>query len=354
MKKYKAIGVMSGTSLDGLDMAYAEFSFDTERWSYQLGAYEEILYGKEWQDRLSKLSHETALEFVQTHVKFGHYMGELIHSFLEKNKLDVDVIGVHGHTIFHQPENGFTSQIGDGSVIASKTKNIVACDFRSMDVARGGQGAPLVPIGDALLFSDYVARLNLGGFSNISFGGLDDMTAFDICPVNIVMNEITRNHGLEYDEDGKMARGGQINQDLLNKLNQLEFYQQKGPKSLGREWVDKYFWPMIPNDMTDVDVLRTLVEHISTQIAICLESYGVKWAKVLVTGGGAYNGFLMERISSKTSMRMIIPEPSLVEMKEALIFAFLGVLRTLELPNTLSSVTGAKSASISGALYNGV
>lgn len=353
MKKYSAVGVMSGTSLDGLDITYAEFFFDGVVWSYQFGEYEEIPYPKQWQDRLSSLTKTTSLEFVKTHVDFGHYMGEKVYGFIEKNKLKVDVVGVHGHTTFHQPDLGFTSQIGDGSAVASRTGSLVANDFRSMDVALGGQGAPLVPIGDALLFSDYVARLNLGGFSNISFGDIDGIRAFDICPVNIVMNEITRKQGLEYDEDGNLARGGQVNQELLRQLNQLDFYRQKGPRSLGREWVDECFWPCLSTQITDEDLLRTLVEHVADQISFSLASSQNKSGKVLITGGGAYNSFLIERIKAKTSFEIVIPEPILIEMKEALIFAFLGVLRMLGESNVLSRVTGARKASISGALYSG-
>lgn len=353
MKKYKAIGVMSGTSLDGLDIANVEFSFDGQNWSYSFGEYEEIPFDKRWQNKLSQLPESKAVDFVKTHVDFGHFMGLKIQSFIERNNLDIDVIGVHGHTIFHQPELGFTSQIGDGSAVASRTEKLVACDFRSMDVARGGQGAPLVPIGDALLFSEYVARLNLGGFSNISFGDVNDITAFDICPVNIVMNEITRKQGKEYDEDGKIARSGQVNHELLYKLNNLDFYKQKGPKSLGREWVSEWFWPCLSTQITNENLLRTLVEHVAEQIAHSLASSKRKPGKVLVTGGGAYNSFLIERIKTKTSFEIVIPEPILIEMKEALIFAFLGVLRMLEQPNVLHKVTGASRASISGALYNG-
>jgi len=353
MKKYNAIGVMSGTSLDGLDIVFSEFFFDGMKWTYCLGDYEEIPYSKDWQSRLSNLGKSFALDFVKTHVSFGHYMGEKVDAFIKRNLLEVDVVGIHGHTIFHQPVLGFTSQIGDGSAVACRTGQLVANDFRSLDVARGGQGAPLVPIGDALLFSDYVARLNLGGFSNISFGGIDDIIAFDICPVNIVMNEITRKQGLEYDEEGKMARNGQVDRELLHKLNQLEFYKQSRPKSLGREWVDECFWPCLSTQISDEDLLRTLVEHISDQIAYNLASSKKSSGKALVTGGGAYNTFLMERIRAKTSFEIVIPEPILIEMKEALIFAFLGVLRMIEQPNILNAVTGAKQASISGALYNG-
>ncbi|NPD83569.1 anhydro-N-acetylmuramic acid kinase [Lentimicrobium sp. L6] len=354
MERYNAIGVMSGTSLDGLDIVFAEFFFDGNNWFYQFGDYIEIPYSKKWQNKLSNLAQASAFEFARTHVDFGHYMGKKVDAFIKSHRLEVDVIGVHGHTVFHQPELGFTSQIGDGSAIASRTGLLVANDFRSMDVARGGQGAPLVPIGDALLFSKYLARLNLGGFSNISFGGVDDINAFDICPVNIVMNEITRKQGLEYDEDGKIARNGQLVRELLHKLNQLDYYQHNGPKSLGREWVDECFWPCLSTNISDEDLLRTLVEHTADQIAYSLASSKINSGKVLITGGGAYNSFLIERIRAKISLEIVIPDPILVEMKEALIFAFLGVLRIREQPNILNKVTGAKRDSISGALYKGV
>jgi len=353
MTQISAIGVMSGTSLDGLDIAHAIFSYKDNAWFYALGEYQEINYNNAWRERLSLVTKSSAEEFVKTHVAFGHFMGKKIDDFVKRNNIQVDVVGVHGHTTFHQPKLGFTSQIGDGAVVASKTGLLVANDFRSMDVARGGQGAPLVPIGDALLFSEYTARLNLGGFSNISFGGVDDISAFDICPVNIVMNDITRKSDLEYDKGGEIARGGQVNQELLLKLNMLDFYHQSGPKSLGREWVDQYFWPCLSTQISDEDLLRTIVEHISDQIVFTLASSKKTSGKVLVTGGGAYNTFLIERIRAKTSYEIVIPEPILIEMKEALIFAFLGVLRMLEQPNILNKVTGAKQASISGALYNG-
>lgn len=353
MAVYRAIGVMSGTSLDGLDIVCMEFVNRGLEWSFEIIAQESIAYETQWQNRLSQLSKATALEFVQCHVEYGHLLGHRIADFIGKYKLEVDVIALHGHTIFHQPDKGFTSQIGDGAAIAAITQQIVACDFRSMDVARGGQGAPLVPIGDALLFNDYVARINLGGFSNISFGTVEDIKAFDICPVNIIMNEITRKKGLEYDDKGDIARGGRLNQALLEKLNQLDFYKVNGPKSLGKEWLDEQFWPLLDSHLSDEDLLRTLVEHISDQIALSLASSKITEGKVLVTGGGAYNDFLMERIQAKTAFEIIIPKPEIIEMKEALIFAFLGILRLLGQSNILSDVTGAQYPSIGGSLYDG-
>lgn len=353
MAVYKAIGVMSGTSLDGLDLVCGEFEKQGLEWSFKINAQESLSYGLPWQKRLSQLSNATAREFVQCHVEYGHLLGHHIADFITKYHLEVDVVAVHGHTIFHQPGIGFTSQIGDGAAIAAVTKQLVALDFRSMDVARGGQGAPLVPIGDALLFNDYAARMNLGGFSNISIGTMDHIQAYDICPVNIIMNEITRKKGLEYDDKGAMARGGRLNQALLQKLNQLDFYKIKGPKSLGKEWLDEQFWPLLPTHLSDEDLLRTLVEHISDQIAHSLASSEIGVGKVLVTGGGAYNEFLMERIQAKSPCEIILPKPDIIEMKEALIFAFLGLLRVLGHTNIWSEVTGAHFPSISGALYDG-
>jgi len=353
MAIFKTIGVMSGTSLDGLDIVFVQFENKGLKWSFKLGAYDSIPYDLLWQNRLSELLKLSALEYVQCHVEHGHFLGEKISEFIKKHQLEIDVAGVHGHTIFHQPNKGFTSQIGDGSAMAAISKQLIACDFRSMDLAKGGQGAPLVPIGDALLFNEYVARINLGGFSNISFGGIEDIFAFDICPLNIIMNEITRKSGLEYDDKGAIARGGQLDKALLVKLNQLDYYKIQGPKSLAKEWLDEQFWPLIDTHLTDQEVLRTLVEHMSDQISLSLASSKIAKGKVLVTGGGVYNDFLMERIQAKTEFEIVIPHPDIIEMKEALIFAFLGLLRLLDQKNILSQVTGADSASISGALYNG-
>ncbi len=350
MKKYSAIGVMSGTSLDGVDLAYVEFNELNNQWSFQLGAKESIPYSAEWQHRLADLMSVDALDFVKINIDYGKYTGALIYEFIKKHDLKPDIIGVHGHTVFHKPEEGYTSQIGDGAAIAAQTQQLIACDFRSLDVARGGQGAPLVPIGDQLLFSDYDACLNIGGFANISFQKNGKPIAYDIGPANIILNPIARQLGFEYDDKGELARGGKLNNDLLEKLNSLDYYKQASPKSLGKEWVDKNILPLIPDKIDSADLLRTLVEHIATQIANELSF--IK-GKVLITGGGAFNVFLMEKIKEKTSLEVVVPRKEIIEMKEAIIFAFLAVLRMLNRPNILHQVTGANSASISGALYDG-
>jgi anhydro-N-acetylmuramic acid kinase len=353
MMIYKTLGVMSGTSLDGIDLAYVEFSNKHETWEFQLGAFTSSPYNKYWRKRLQSLTRATALEYAKTHTNYGHYIGKLLSDFIDDHQLKADVIGSHGHTIFHQPESGFTSQIGDGSAIAVETACPVVCDFRSMDVAREGQGAPLVPIGDALLFGQYKARVNLGGFSNISIGDISNLNAFDICPVNIVLNALASDLGKPYDTDGEIARGGQINSTLLFKLNQLEYYQKSGPKSLGVEWVEQEIQALLSCSLENADLMRTFVEHIAIQISRTLNDTCVNTDQVLFTGGGVFNSFLMERIKDLTNAQIVIPSPDIIDMKEAIIFAFLGLLRFLEQENILASYSGAKANSISGAVYLG-
>ncbi len=353
MRTYSVLGVMSGTSLDGVDLASVVFSKKEGKWVFQLGSFTSSPYAENWKIRLQNLKSASAQEYAKTHADYGHYLGKLVADFIKTHQLKVDLISSHGHTIFHQPDLGFTSQIGDGSAIASETNISVVCDFRSMDMARGGQGAPLVPIGDAMLFGTYRARINLGGFSNISMGAADDLLAFDICPVNIVMNALASDLGHAFDRNGTIARGGQMDLDLLEKLNQLGYYQKSGPKSLGVEWVEREIWPLLPSSKKIPDLLRTFVEHAAIQISQILNSYCSGSDRVLFTGGGVYNQFLIERIDEISNAPIEIPSKDIIEMKEAIIFAFLGLLRYLGEENILSSYSGAKANSISGAVYMG-
>ncbi len=351
MNSYNSIGIMSGTSLDGIDLVEALFEETDGQWKYTIGASEFVPYSKGWQKRLSGLMKATALEYVQTHNDYGSYTAEVLKHFIHQFHIKTDVIGVHGHTVFHQPANGYTTQIGNAAIIAAETKCLVASDFRSMDVARGGQGAHLVPIGDKLLFGAYSACMNIGGFANISFFNENTQSAFDICPVNIVMNPIAESLGFSYDDKGLLAKSGKVDKGLLSKLNALPFYSAQQPKSLGKEWVDSFFLPLFSRKISHIDLLRTLVEHISTQIATVLSSAGI--SSVLLTGGGAYNDFLIQRIKEKTKVEIVIPSSEIIDMKEALIFAFLGVLRLRNEQNVIAGITGASNSSISGALYNG-
>ena len=366
--EYKVIGLMSGTSLDGVDIAFCRFTINNSKWTYTIEEGETIPYSAEWKKSLLALENTDAITFEQTHVEYGFYLGELVARFIQKHSIAADFVSSHGHTIFHQPAKKLTVQIGAGSAIAAKCNLPVVCDFRSLDVALGGQGAPLVPIGDKLLFEKFDFCLNLGGFANISYnlpsphgegepvlsvveGGVRH--AFDICPVNIVMNAICATVGKEYDNEGELARKGKLNQSLLNDLNQISFYHlaANSPKSLGKEWVLENIQPLLNKyNLAPADVLRTFCEHVGTQIALTIKDK--KQGEVLVTGGGTYNTFLMECIQKHTAHQLIIPAKKTIEFKEALIFAFLGVLRIRNEINCLKSVTGAQKDNCGGAIYH--
>ncbi len=352
-QNYNVIGLMSGTSLDGVDIAFCQFSFSENKWNYKIVCAETINYKPEWKQRLLDIEKTDAITFLQTNVDYGFYLGQLVSDFIIKNNLKVDFVSSHGHTIFHQPENKLTVQIGAGSAIASKCKLPVVCDFRSLDVALGGQGAPLVPIGDMLLFSDYKYCLNLGGFANVSYQYNNQRIAFDICPVNIVMNAICEKLGKQFDDGGAIAQSGMISHYLLNEFNQIAFYKQtpNAPKSLGKEWVIKNINPVLDlYELSEADVLHTFCEHIAIQIGKSLNDKPK--GKLLITGGGTYNTFLMECIKKHVSHQVVIPDKNTIEFKEALIFAFLGVLRMRNEINCLKSVTGAFADSVGGAVYN--
>jgi anhydro-N-acetylmuramic acid kinase len=350
MKKYRVIGIMSGTSLDGIDIAYCVFVFRGKKIIYQIVVAETIPYPAVWRQRLMGLAGEDALSFCLTHNEYGHYLGSIIRAFMEKHQLHPDFIASHGHTIFHQPSQGMTAQIGHGAAIAAETQTPVIADFRSLDVAYGGQGAPLVPVGDRLLFAKYAYCLNLGGFANISYDLQGSRVAYDICPCNTVLNFLAGKAGVYYDDEGRLARSGKVDEDLLQKMNELPYYQHSAPKSLGMEWVTRNIMPLLETAQHGLnDLLRTFVEHIAIKVVLSLKPDHNGY--VLVTGGGANNVFLIERMRSYTGHEIVIPDRSLIDYKEALIFAYLGVLRMEYQPNSLQSVTGARQDSCGGAIY---
>ncbi|MEI6764771.1 MAG: anhydro-N-acetylmuramic acid kinase [Bacteroidota bacterium] len=349
---YHVIGIMSGTSLDGVDLAYCEFRCNENRWHYAIIEAVTCPYPLGWPEKLRQLETGSALDLAKTHNELGRLYGSMVASFIETHRLKPLFIASHGHTIFHQPGNGFTTQIGDGAAIAAKCGLPVINDFRSMDVALGGQGAPLVPMGDRLLFSDFDYCLNIGGFANISYEKSGKRLAYDVCPANIVLNELAQSSGKAYDNDGNIARQGRIDEKLLNALNGLNYYKISPPKSLGREWLCAEFLPMLHESKRRLeDNMATVVEHIATQIGAAVT--GNSNGKLLLTGGGAYNNFLVERIRFHSNAQIIVPDALTVEFKEALIFAFLGVLRWRNENNGLSSVTGARADSCGGAVYSG-
>ncbi len=350
METYEVIGLMSGTSLDGVDIAYCEFSF-SRRWDFKIVMADTIEYPVSWTKRLKSLHKESAEILLKTHMEYGKYLGEIVGAFLHKHKINPLFISSHGHTIFHQPEQGFTFQLGDGNALANKAGFPVICDFRTLDVARGGQGAPLVPVGDKYLFQKYEYCLNLGGIANISYEENNQRIAYDICPANFMLNHLAAETGLKFDDKGMMASSGVIVKSLLDKLNQIEYYSKPYPKSIGREWIENVIYPLLESDKISLNnLLRTFTEHIAIQI--CRVINHSKKGRVLVTGGGAKNDFLIDCISKKTSSEIIIPQKTIVDYKEAMIFAFLGVLRWRNEINCMSSVTGATEDSCCGSIIN--
>lgn len=345
--KTLAIGLMSGTSLDGLDICLAEFE-KKDKWHFQILKAETLPYSTDWENKLRNSIHFSATDLLELHSDYGFYLGQKVKEFIEKHQLEnIDLIASHGHTVFHQPQRKFTLQIGDGRAIKMETGIPVLYDFRSQDVLMKGNGAPLVPIGDELLFSQYDACLNLGGFSNISLSSEGRRIAFDITPVNIVLNHLAQQLNENFDENGHLARKGKINEVVLDELNSLEFYQLPHPKSLGVEWCHQHVFPKLEG-IAPLDALATFTEHAAQQISTVINENNIK--NILITGGGAYHTFLIEKIKSKTKADIIIPEKEIIEYKEALIFAFMGVLRINNEINVLSSATGSTVDHCSGVI----
>jgi len=350
MKSYRVIGIMSGTSLDGVDVAACVFNEIKGKWLFEIIAAKTFPYTKEWKNKLSGLPATDAFTFALTDTQYGHLLGKMVSSFLEETRFDAELIASHGHTIFHRPELGLTVQIGDGSAIAAETGLPVICDFRKADVAMGGQGAPLVPVGDKMLFPEYDACINLGGFSNISMDYNGERIAFDICPVNIILNQIASNYNLPYDKDGRIAASGIIIPQMLEELNQLDHYHKPHPKSLGREWLEQEFIPLLKKyDDPSKNIMRTLCEHMAIQINRAIKTHPSQ--KILLTGGGARNKFLLKRITETGGHDYRLPEDELIDFKEALIFAFLGLLRWRGETNVLRSVTGSAADHSGGTIW---
>lgn len=345
---FKILALMSGTSLDGIDIIYVSFSFN-RRWNFKIHNAETIKYSAKWKSVLSQLVTTPLGQLKAIDSKYSEYLATVISNFINKNSLEtIDFIASHGHTALHQPENGLTYQIGNQQILADILNHKIICDFRVQDVKFGGQGAPLVPIGDRLLFNDYDYCLNLGGFANISFELNNERIAYDICPVNIVLNHYVSKLNIEYDDKGQLASKGNINEYLLFQLNALQFYKEQPPKSLGLEWVELSIFPVIDSfKLQTEDILRTYIEHIAIQISKAILH---KKRKVLVTGGGVYNIFLMHRIDCFSKSEIVIPSDEIVEYKEALIFGLLGVLKDRNEINCLMSVTGAKQDHSSGKI----
>lgn len=362
---YKVIGLMSGSSLDGLDIAFVELQENGGKWNYQIIHADCYEYDNNWVEKLKNAITLNALDYQLLHTEYGHYLGKQVKLFIEKNNLhhQVNLVSSHGHTTFHLPKKLMTGQLGDGGAIASETELPVVTDLRAMDVAFGGQGAPIVPIGEKLLLGDFRYFLNLGGIANISANIDDKFIAFDVCAANRVLNMLAEEKGFTYDDKGSIAASGNINDELFQKLNSLEYYQFAFPKSLANDFGVETVFPIVKAfNISTEDAMRTYVEHITYQIKKSITDVTGNYKlpttdhKLLATGGGAFNSFLIERLQKvlqDLNISVVIPDENLIKYKEALIMALIGTLRWREEYNVMASVTGARRNSIGGALWLG-
>ena len=351
--QYHVLGVMSGTSLDGIDLAEIFFNVSEQGiWTFQFGAVETIPYPEDWKPRLREAVNYTKVDLDTLDRSYTFLLVGVIGNFIaEHNILDLDAVCSHGHTIRHQPEKGVTFQAGNQAIIAHHLQRRVVCDFRVQDVQLGGQGAPLVPIGDRLLFGDYDYCLNIGGFANLSKEENKYRIAYDICPVNIVLNRYAETLGPAYDEGGKIAASGKVDEELLQRLNALKYYSDSPPKSLGLEWVDANVFPILnTSELSPEDILATFTEHVAIQLAAQFS----EGTSVFITGGGVYNDHLLKRLMAhrEINVTVVIPAPQIIEYKEALIFGLLGVLKLRNEVNCLASVTGAERDHSAGIIHS--
>lgn len=352
-QKYKVLGLMSGTSLDGVDVACCNFQYKNDQWQFKIEKAITVPYTTSWMKKLSQAHQLSSAQLLQLHTDYGKYLGDLCKRFFSLYGIKkVDFIASHGHTIFHQPEKGFTFQLGSGNALHTASGKPVVCDFRSLDVALGGQGAPLVPVGDHYLFSDYDACLNLGGIANLSQLVKAKRLAFDICFANMGLNYLAAKKGKTYDQGGAMAANGTLNTIMLKNLSKVYARIESKRPSLGREFFEQHIMPVLDDDKIDLnDRLNTFTESVAIRIASSL-NYGKRRMTVLCTGGGAFNSYLIYRLMEQCGDKadLIIPEPDVVKFKEALVFAFLGVKRVRNEINCLKSVTQATRDCSSGML----
>jgi len=350
MIKHTVIGLMSGTSLDGLDMSAVEFIKKDKSWNFNFLKNKTIDYPSDLALKLKNVTQLNGEQLSLLNVNLGEYFGQSAKSFIKDFNLKIDFIASHGHTVFHQPKHKLTLQIGSGQEIANATNLPVVFDFRSKDVSFGGHGAPLVPIGDKLLFSQYDACLNFGGIANVSFeNDKSQRVAFDICPFNMPLNYLANLLGLTFDESGSIAKSAKVNQQLLTKLNAIEFYSKSPPKSLGIEWFSVVFLPILNAfNVSTEDKLSTVSYHIAIQITNIINQ--INGSEILLSGGGVFNTHIVNLIQSLTNKTIVIPKKEIIEFKEALIFGFLGVLRMENEINVLKTVTGALNDSSSGQI----
>ncbi len=352
---------MSGSSLDGLDIAFVQLEEIRGAWTYDILAADCVPYSEDWAHKLKYAAQASVPDYLRLHTAYGRYIGKLVNEFINANAIEHQVafIATHGHTVLHEPGNHTSVQLGDGATIAAVTGLPVISDLRSLDVALGGQGAPIVPVGDKLLFGNYDYLLNIGGIANITAKQGDSYIAFDVCPANQVLNTLAEKAGKPMDENGTMASAGKLLVGVLDELDQNSYYALPAPKSLSNEAAINIAFPaLLESEHTVPDMLHTMTVHIAKQVANAIAKYpsSAEQPAMLVTGGGAFNSYLVERVKeilASHNIAVVVPDDATVKYKEALVMALIGTLRWREETNVLSSVTGAAHDSIGGALWMG-
>ncbi len=354
-RSLNVVGLMSGSSLDGLDVAACTFHFEgAELQQWHLVEAETVPFDEEWRRRLARAPKLSGRDLWLLHVEFGRWMGRQVRALLDEWQFDAALVASHGHTVWHMPQRRMSAQIGEGAALAVAAGLPVACDFRSVDVALGGQGAPLAPLADAWLFPGYGYYLNLGGIANLSVRAADGhWMAADLTGCNQIFNALAREEGQDYDEDGRLARAGRLLPPLLARIEALEWLQQPWPKALSNEWVQGVLLPLFMQHEGSVsDLMHTAVVHVARQVEQAVRNHRGASQRMLVSGGGARNAFLVEQIAALLpELEVVIPEPRVVAFKEAALMALMGALRWLGLPNVWPAATGAPQASVGGALY---
>lgn len=363
MKKFNkkiGLGLMSGSSLDGLDLCLVSLDYHDQNWLFQILTSDCIVYDTAWTERLKNAHSLDARSLYALNISYAKETARLVSSFLADHKIDsknVDFVTSHGHTVFHQPQLGYTLQIGDGATLAAALQIDVISDLRAKDISYGGQGAPIVPIADLLLFAEYEACLNIGGIANISFKQDPSIIAYDICFANQALNYLSQKVQKSYDDKGSIARSGSLISSLQQELLSLDFHQKKYPKSLANEWIREQVLPILESYHQQgaalPDLMHTSVDVIAELITREMNLHA-HTGKMMIAGGGAYNDFLIEQIRAKTSWHVILPSHDIIQYKEALAMAFIGYLRIHEQPNVLASVTGASTDTSSGIWHSPV
>lgn len=350
VSEHLVIGLMSGSSLDGLDICLVRFKEKQNgEWSFEIVQTDYESYPESFQNELRNLPHASAYQLAQMHTHYAIKQAGYIQQFFKKFPVskEAELIVSHGQTVFHQPESSFTTQIGCGATLSAKTNKTVVCDLRTYDVALGGQGAPLVPFGEQYLFDSYDTFLNIGGICNISLHKENEILAYDVCPANTLLNLLAHQENQAFDEGGQIAQKGNVNQELLGKLAKVKYYYTPAPKSLGTEHIMSDWWPEIEaNSLSIEDKMATVVEHIAMKVGSSIQG-----ESVLITGGGAYNTYLIDRIKYYTLAEIVIPPKVIIDYKEALIIGFVGLMRYLGRNNFIASVTGAMRDNMGGAIY---